>query len=465
MYKYTRAYNLFKSQIITVNINKLYISIFLFLIVYLFCWWSNPTLMPKINLGDTPGYLSVAKDFSATQTEIRPFFFPLIIRICMNISELHWERILSIFQISLHSIVCVVIFHFYSKHNFNCIISIILTLLIGFNPSLIYWSTYLMPDFLLAVLTTLAWIFFVIFIHQFDRNNKINIFLVFSGIFCGLAIVTKPISMLSIVPFLFTFIIISKNSLNMLKAITLIIIINFSFHVSWERYKEYNDSTSTFEILDFIAYPINMTAIRGGLVDYGKGTPLYDRIDEKNLLDTARQFKIKLSYTMDTDPVYWKFNKSLSWDIKNDKKFAQSILDQVPEKLFIYSISNWHAFFTKRSFGPGEGSFPNMPKMIRYLYIVGYALLYRPFLVILLLSSCIILWRKNLLTLLISSAGILLYASLSIALLTPHGGEFPRYRVWIEYIMFFCALFPIGILMEFYSRKLFSMFGQLITKS
>lgn len=446
MHKYTRAYNLLKSQIINMNINKLYISIFLFLIIFLFCWWSNPALMPKINLGDTPGYLSVAKDFSATQTEIRPFFFPLIIRICMNISELHWERILSIFQISLHSLVCVVIFHFYSKHNFNCIISIILTLLIGFNPSLIYWSTYLMPDFLLAVLTTLAWIFFVIFIHQFDKNNKINIFLVFSGIFCGLAIVTKPTSMLSIVPFLFTFIIISKNSLNMLKAIILIIIINFSFHVSWERYKEYYNPTSTFELLDFIEYSVNMTAIRGGLVDYGIGTPLYDEIKKKELLESAREFRIKISYTMDGNPEYWKFNKSLSWEIKNDKEFAKKILYKAPLKLFICSISNWHAFFTKRCFGPGEGSFPYMPEIIRNFYTVGYALLYRPSLAIMLLISFIILWRKHFFILLISSGGILLYASLSIALLTPHGGEFARYRVWIEYIMWFCALFPIGYL-------------------
>jgi len=303
-----------------------------------------------------------------------------------------------------------------------------------------------MPDFLLAVLTTLAWIFFVIFIHQFDKNNKINIFLVFSGIFCGLAIVTKPTSMLSIVPFLFTFIIISKNSLNMLKAIILIIIINFSFHVSWERYKEYYNPTSTFELLDFIEYSVNMTAIRGGLVDYGIGTPLYDEIKKKELLESAREFRIKISYTMDGNPEYWKFNKSLSWEIKNDKEFAKKILYKAPLKLFICSISNWHAFFTKRCFGPGEGSFPYMPEIIRNFYTVGYALLYRPSLAIMLLISFIILWRKHFFILLISSGGILLYASLSIALLTPHGGEFARYRVWIEYIMWFCALFPIGYL-------------------
>ena len=128
--------------------------------------------------------------------------------------------------------------------------------------------------------------------------------------------------------------------------------------------------------------------------------------NKKKILDTARQFKINLSYTMDEDPVYIQLYKSLNdySTIKNDKEFAKKVLIQVPTKLFFYSISNWHSFFTKRSYGPGESSFPYMPEMIRYIYVVGYALLYRPLLIILVLSSFFILWKKKLLTLLISSS-------------------------------------------------------------
>ena len=430
------------------NYTKLIISVLILIIVLLFSWWSNPSLIPTINPGDSPGYIGVAKDFSDPIIFIRPFFYPLIIRICMNISELNWGILLSIVQILLHSSICVIIFHFYLKYNFSKLSSFILTLFIGFNSSLIYWSTYLMPDFLLAVLTFLAWFFTIIFIQKYNNNEKINIYLILIGIFSGLAIVTKPISILGIVPFLITYIIISKKSVNMLKAIILVLLINFSFHLTWERYKEYNNNNSAFEILNFIEYSINMTAIRGGLVDYGIGTPLYEKIKEKELLESARNFIIKLSYTMDEDTNYWKFNKALSWEIKNDKEFAINILQKAPLKLFTYSISNWHAFFTKRCFGPGDGSFPFMPEIIRYFYTVGYALLYRPALAILLLFSLILFWRKRLFILLLSSSGILLYASLSIALLTPHAGEFPRYRVWIEYIMWFCALFPIGMLVD-----------------
>jgi len=448
------------------NYNGLILSVLIFLLVFFFSWWSNPTLMPKINLGDTPGYLSVAKDFSATQTEIRPFFFPLIIRICMNISELHWERILSIFQISLHSIVCVIIFHFYLKYNFSKLSSFILTLFIGFNSSLIYWSTYLMPDFLLAVLTFLAWFFTIIFIQKYNNNEKINIYLILIGIFSGLAIVTKPQSILGIIPFILAFIFVSNKSTKLIKPIIILLIINFSFHQLWEQYKSYNSTGTSFELLDFIEFPINMTAIRGGLVDYGKGTDLYNLLEERELLETARNLKISLSYTMDEDPDYLQLYKSLKddWDIKNDKEFAKKILNHAPLELFIYSISNWHAFFTKRCFGPGDGSFPFMPEIIRYFYTVGYALLYRPALAILLILSLILFWRKRLFILLLSSSGILLYASLSIAILSVHGGEFPRYRVWIEYIMWFCALFPIGILLEYLSKSLYSFFREIINK-
>ena len=49
---------------------------------------------------------------------------------------------------------------------------------------------------------------------------------------------------------------------------------------------------------------------------------------------------------------------------------------------------------------------------------------------------------------------MLLYASLAIALLAPHAGEFPRYRVWVEYIMWFCALMPIGFIIQNLYEKL-----------
>jgi len=68
----------------------------------------------------------------------------------------------------------------------------------------------------------------------------------------------------------------------------------------------------------------------------------------------------------------------------------------------------------------------------------------------------LILWKKKLHGILISSIGIILYASFSIGMITPHSGEFPRYRVWVEYIMFFCALVPIGLIIENLSNRFYT---------
>ena len=417
--------------------------------------WSTPDLIPKMS-PDSYGYVRMANDFTNEVSEERPFFFPLLVRFCMELSGHHWEETFSIIQICFHAIISIWLFFLFREFQIKKFVAFILTLIIGFNPSLLFYSTYLLADHLLAVLTTLSWIFTIRFIKTYYNQQKFHIDLIFIGIFSGLAIVTKPQSMLSVFPLIGAFIFASKKSIKMIKPIILLLIINFSFHLLWEKYKLYNNPSTSFELFDHIEFPINMTAIRGGLVDYGEGTPFYELLEKRKLLHDARQLKIKLSYTMDQDPNFSKLYEELrgDWDTKNDKEFAKQILAHAPAKLFIYSISNWHAFFTKRCFGPGDGSFPGMPEMIRRFYVVSYALLYRPLLIILLLMSFIILWKKKLLALLISSGGIILYASLTIAIFSAHGGEFPRYRVWFEYIMWFCALIPVGYVIQFLFEKL-----------
>ena len=158
--------------------------------------------------------------------------------------------------------------------------------------------------------------------------------------------------------------------------------------------------------------------------------------------------------TMDTQSNYLQFKSSLPWDIANDKHFAYAIIKNVPFEIFLASISNWHSFFTKRSFFPGHNSFPKMPDFIRFLYVYLYSILYRPLLLILLTISFYIFWRKRLPELFYYSLFLIIYASLITALFTPQGGEFPRYRVWLEYILWFCSLIPIGISIQSLTNKI-----------
>ena len=47
-----------------------------------------------------------------------------------------------------------------------------------------------------------------------------------------------------------------------------------------------------------------------------------------------------------------------------------------------------------------------------------------------------------------TSFGLLAYASVVVTIGSGHAGEFIRYRVWVEYIMWFIALLPIGMTIE-----------------
>ena len=425
----------------------------LFLIVLAFSIWSNPNLVPQIS-PDGYGYWELAKNFNSEVGLIRPFFFPFFIRICMIISNEYWQQIFSLSQIILHSSLSTVLFFGFREFGIKKFIALLLSLLIGFNPSLIYYTNYLLADFLLAILTTLSWILGIKLLKNYKDQKLRNVDIIITGIIFGLAVVTKPISILMIFSLIISLAIINKLNLKLLKISSLLLLLNFSFHVSWNEYKNLYNPSLNFSVIEFIENGINMTAIRAGLVDSGKGTPLYNYLEQNDLIEEARKFKIKMSYTMDTQPNYMKFKSYLPWDLANDKYFAYEIIKNVPYEIFLASISNWHSFFTKRSFFPGNNSFPKMPDFVRFLYTYLYSILYRPFLLILLIISFYIFWKKNLPEVFYYSLVLIIYASLITALFTPQGGEFPRYRVWLEYILWFCSLIPVGLTIQFLTKKI-----------
>ena len=436
---------------------ELTILIVLFCIVFLFSIYSRPSLIPKWS-PDGYGYLSVSQDFSSDFSNIRPFFFPLIIKICHFISFNNWQIYFSLLQMTLHSLMVLILFKNFQEFNLSTMSSFFCSIIIGFNPSLLYYSTYILADFTLAILTTLCWIFLL----RLDFNKKdVLIYAILASVFSGLCIVTKPISLIMIVPIIITIYFLNGISNKIIKISVIMILINFSFHYFWNEYKDHSTSNANKRQLDIMWGGFNMTAIRGGLIDLGEGTKLYKAIEKEGFLDKAKDLKIKFSYTMDTNPdyldVYYALGEYTGWDrvkLLNDKEFAMQVIRKAPFSLFFYSISNWHSFFTKRSFNP---SFPTMPKFFKKIYDTIYAVLYRPLLLILLITSFIYMFVNKNLSPLYISLSIILYSSLILAIMTPHGGEFPRYRVWVEYIMWFCALVPFGLALDRIYSNYFKM--------
>ena len=424
------------------------IYVILFFIVLIFSIFSRPSLIPKMS-PDSYGYWSVSQEFTCVISKIRPFFFPLIIRISQYVSNDIWQIVFSLFQITLHSIMVLFLFRNFKAYNLSSISSFLCSIIIGFNPSLLYYSTYVLADFTLAILTTFSWLFFLKL--NFHKKNFLK-YAILTSAFSGLCIVTKPIALLLIIPIILTTFFLNGLSKKVIKISILMILVNFSFHFSWVQFKNSFIPNSEYAQSSILWGGLNMTAIRGGLINFGEGTNLFSVIEEEGMLEKAKNMKIKLSYTMDTQPDYKDIYGSLSKytgmekvKIMNDEEFAMKVIKKAPIPIFFYAISNWHSFFTKRSFNP---SFPKMPKFLKKLYDYVFAILYRPLLLLLLIASFFHMFLNKNIQLLSISLGIILYASLIVSFLTPHGGEFPRYRIWIEYIMWFCALMPLGFLMD-----------------
>lgn len=412
-----------------------------------FGFWSKPISGSYLS-PDSYDYINLAKDFNHEISKFRPPFFSIILRFFMDLNAEKWQAYLSSFQLITHSLIVLICFYLFQNFKLSKAASFFLSLGIGFNPSLLYYASYVLSDFLLGSLTTLLWVFTSYYFGKENKiNNKKNIrYALIIGFLCGLISITKPIGTLIFIPVIFGVFIYRKRFF--LKSTIIIICLNFIFLFSWEFYKSRNNSNRNFKSMDHLSYSINMTAIRAGLVENGKGSPFYDQIIKQNNLNKAKLFNIKMSYTMDTQPGFMEFKRSFDKVYTYDEIFSNKILSNAPFQLFIASISNWHSFFTKRCFGPSDTSFLGMPKIIRFSYSKIYTYLYRPFLAPLILFSFFICFRKKYFSLLFISFSIIFYASLTSCVFSPHGGELPRYRVWIEYIIWFIAFYPIGVFID-----------------
>ena len=60
--------------------HNIYLALFLFISILLFSWWSHPSLIPKI-APDSYDYINIAQDFNDPSNAMRPFLFPLFMRI------------------------------------------------------------------------------------------------------------------------------------------------------------------------------------------------------------------------------------------------------------------------------------------------------------------------------------------------------------------------------------------------
>ena len=439
-------------------VEKIPPAVAIFVIILLFSCWSYPDFGLRI-YPDSWGYINVAKDFSDPSHEIRPFFYPLIIKISMVISPIYWESILLIIQISFHSIIIIFLYNLFLKFKISKYVAFTLSMIIGLNPNQIYWSASILSDQMLGVLICMTWISLISLIMTKPEHGLLNNkFLYLTGILSGLALVTKPVWLLGILPIIFTLIIFETSRKSLFISIVILLSLHFSFNIIWGLYKYKIGNKPKFGVTEYSnvieklilfnsGRNINRGAIRMGMIDYAEGTSLYKIIESKGLLDMARELDGE-------NEAFLLFKDSVSVSMHNwgDAEFARSILRNAPAKYYFGLLKNWHTFFIKRMFHyPIETLFPKAPRLLSLIYVKFYNFLYRPLLSSLLLFFIFITVYKNQTNLNIiisSSLPIIFYFTMMHTLILGSNYEFIRLRTSIEYILFFCALMPIGILSD-----------------
>ena len=196
----------------------------------MFSWWSNPSLAPGYS-PDTWEFLDLARDSSDPAGELRPIFYPFFVRLCMQLGGVHWAEVVVLFQMILHTITIVFINKLFLKFNTPNVLAIIFSLAIGFNPNLLFYSSRLLPQQILGVLIFFTIYYSIELIRTWEVNsyNLRNKYLYLTGIFSGIALITKPSWILGILPVVFTFFYTKKISNKTIMVAIILISLHYFF--------------------------------------------------------------------------------------------------------------------------------------------------------------------------------------------------------------------------------------------
>jgi len=441
--------NIFATQLnkINNNYNDLILPILILLLVFFFSWWSNPSLEGRI-YPDTYDYIHLAEDLSHPSNSLRPFLYPILIRGSMKISPDNWIKMIVLMQMLFHVISILLIYRMLLKYSNSVLLSFIFSLAIGINPNLLYFTSAIVPTQLFGCFIVINLFLFLSFWDNYKKTNNVwNKYFFIFGLFSSFTVALRSMYFFGIIPFVISMIILKMRKIYVIPPIIILILLHLSVYTIWNQYKIGLGNNTTLKMGGASA---NMAAIRGGMVDYGKGTKLYKILEDKNLLYLARKCK-NGDYTEEFHTIY----KELTFQEKCDPEFSSQILKSHPFKIILIQLSNWHEFFNNRMFTPNpEKSFPIMHDYIRYLYVGSYNNLYRPFMPILLLIFIILMVTKRIYNpLSLTGCLLVLFFTLGVALLSLHPGLFIYYRTGIEYILFICVFSPVIYMGSLLNKK------------
>ena len=152
------------------NYNGLIFPVLIFLLVFFFSWWSNPSLEGRI-YPDTYAYIHLAEDLSHPSNSLRPFVYPILFRGAMKISPDNWPKLIVLMQMLFHVTSILLIYKMLLKYSNSVFLNFICSLAIGINPNLLYFTSALVPTQLFGCFLVINLFLFLTFPVKSDQSD------------------------------------------------------------------------------------------------------------------------------------------------------------------------------------------------------------------------------------------------------------------------------------------------------
>ena len=411
------------------------LSITIFLFIVLVGLWSNPSLESKV-YPDTQTYVKLSKSIFDENPLNRPPVYPIFLKISSVFGGDSWTENVFLLQLFNHASILTLCFFLFNYLVGNRFLAALLCLIIGFNPSQLYWLPSVLPEMLLCFFITLCWVLSLFFIYSQGRYFPKTI-LTSIGTFSGIAALVKPVWMLGIIPVFISLLIFNQSKrVNFYKLIICTVGLHFMLIYGWKSAQYINGvETSNGRILTI---NVCMASLRSGLIKHGEGTRLYESIKNMGYLTQA-----KLLNGEDNEKFREIYN-ALNEEQRCDPEFERRIRDNARVEYLIAQMKYWHRFFSNRMFYPNTPkTFLGLPDEVRYLYVTSYSYFYRPLMpLMLLLTLALYFIYPKYKAFIFTSLSILIYFSLVVIIFTKSQSSVMRMRVPVEIILFATSLLP-----------------------